>query len=487
LGQVCKQRDCLRARFTIGTSLPRRKQAKDAFKRLNQEWRQYLRLEYRPFFLERYFPDLSIHSALYKELMEEPATGASGDPLNPRLVASASSFSLTAPTLEQDWQSMFSAETAELSTPRAHLQDLPALEIEAETGFEEESSATHSREVEQVLKSAALRLVSIEDPNQVVAVQEKLQVSGGYGDIYRGRYIVKDEAPFEYLRYVVAKKSRPSMRSMTETERRQERTKLRKRMMKEARIAEYLDHPAITHYFGLFAKEDELADELADFFLVSDYVNGGLARDYLVANRTAHVAEKLFHDLMDGLTFMHSEQRIGTFDKKMICHGDLKGNNYLVEIGIDSHDPGKPQITGKIIDFGLSHIISSISSLESGNSQVSDALRWRAPELANVDDDDMATREQLMEKADVWSFALTSLEVVQNLTYPFPSLKNAKAFLRAWALTPEILIELLPKSNPDELLSQAAFEIMMVCWRLDPMERPHMREAQARYHVAHQT
>ena len=64
-------------------------------------------------------------------------------------------------------------------------------------------------------------------------------------------------------------------------------------MMKEARIAEYLDHPAITHYFGLFVKENEVTNELADFFLVSDYVNGGLARDYLVANRTPQVAEEL--------------------------------------------------------------------------------------------------------------------------------------------------------------------------------------------------
>jgi hypothetical protein len=29
---------------------------------------------------------------------------------------------------------------------------------------------------------------------------------------------------------------------------------------------------------------------------------------------------------------MHSEQRLGTFDKKMICHGDLKGVKSFINI-----------------------------------------------------------------------------------------------------------------------------------------------------------
>jgi hypothetical protein len=49
--------------------------------------------------------------------------------------------------------------------------------------------------------------------------------------------------------------------------------------------------------------------------------------------------------------------------------------------------------------------------MESANSQVSDAVRWQAPEMANVAENDIAARAQNMEKADVWSFALTSLEV----------------------------------------------------------------------------
>jgi serine/threonine protein kinase len=64
-------------------------------------------------------------------------------------------------------------------------------------------------------------------------------------------------------------------------------------MVKEARIAEYLDHPSITHYFGLFVKEVDLTNDLSEVYLVSDYVNGGLAKYYLKDNHTSQVAEKL--------------------------------------------------------------------------------------------------------------------------------------------------------------------------------------------------
>lgn len=119
-------------------------------------------------------------------------------------------------------------------------------------------------------------------------------------------------------------------------------------MLKEAKVASELDHPNITHNFGLFAERENLADELADFYLVSEYVNSGDARSFLARPeyRTHEIAEKLvrevthsdrycllmlmmgdvqFCDLMNGLTFMHSEYKDEHSEKVMICHGDLKG------------------------------------------------------------------------------------------------------------------------------------------------------------------
>jgi serine/threonine protein kinase len=161
------------------------------------------------------------------------------------------------------------------------------------------------------------QVVAIEDPEQVVAIEEDKwtpEVSGGFGQLYRGKYFIRDGAPFERMQYVVAKKNKLYSLAMSEDRMRDEvggyrlsseslillwcpvsfqRKKLRRRMKEEAEIAKHLDRPTIAHYFGLFVKEDELTNDLADFFLVSDYVNGGPAKAFLDAHRMPYVAEKL--------------------------------------------------------------------------------------------------------------------------------------------------------------------------------------------------
>jgi hypothetical protein len=56
---------------------------------------------------------------------------------------------------------------------------------------------------------ALFKLVSVEDSTQVVAVQEIMEEAtkiAGYGDIYKGLYIVtEEEVRFEYFGNVVAK------------------------------------------------------------------------------------------------------------------------------------------------------------------------------------------------------------------------------------------------------------------------------------------
>jgi hypothetical protein len=67
----------------------------------------------------------------------------------------------------------------------------------------------------------------------------------------------------------------------------------RKRMKREAEISSHLEHHAVTVYHGLFVEEGQLGDPLADYYLVSGFVNGGLAKAYLAQHRTPEVAEKL--------------------------------------------------------------------------------------------------------------------------------------------------------------------------------------------------
>jgi serine/threonine protein kinase len=88
----------------------------------------------------------------------------------------------------------------------------------------------------------------------------------------------------------------------------------------------------------------------------------------------------------------------------------------LVEIQRGDRDPSKPKVTGKITDFGLSWIIGETSNDE--KVRYSEAMRWQAPELSN-ENLDAENREKIMEKADVWSFAMTSLEVSVSLYHLF--------------------------------------------------------------------
>lgn len=80
-----------------------------------------------------------------------------------------------------------------------------------------------------------------------------------------------------------------------------------------------------------------------------------------------------------------------------------------MEVEGNGENPQKPKITGKITDFGLSSILGT--SLSEKNSQISGAYRWAAPELYLLRHTSKEDREKHLEKADVWSFAMTCLEV----------------------------------------------------------------------------
>jgi hypothetical protein len=85
---------------------------------------------------------------------------------------------------------------------------------------------------------------------------------------------------------------------------------------------------------------------------------------------------------------------------------DRAQNNYLV--GWENL-PGtsKRCLTGKITDFGLSVIISEELQDDDNDHLTTDAKLWSAPELSRED----RVQFHMFDKADVWSFALTALEV----------------------------------------------------------------------------
>jgi serine/threonine protein kinase len=70
-------------------------------------------------------------------------------------------------------------------------------------------------------------------------------------------------------------------------------------MSREVKIADHLRHRSVTTYAGLFVEAD---NPQSDYYIVSYFVNGGHAREYLAKTQTPEVAEKLIRCMYIQLT-----------------------------------------------------------------------------------------------------------------------------------------------------------------------------------------
>lgn len=70
--------------------------------------------------------------------------------------------------------------------------------------------------------AATQKLISVEDDQQVVAIQEKLEVSGSFGDIYKGHYILVDNSDPEYVCEVVAKRNKSPRKKRSKVQEQEE-------------------------------------------------------------------------------------------------------------------------------------------------------------------------------------------------------------------------------------------------------------------------
>lgn len=179
--------------------------------------------------------------------------------------------------------------------------------------------------------------------------------SGGFGTVHRGLW----------RRTEVAIKFLPS-------ETRQ------KVLMNEVNIWSKLSHPNIHRFLGCSLRSDPP-------FLVSELCKRGNALSYLRKYPRANRVQ-LVYQIANGMEYLHS---------KGVLHGDLKASNVLID------ERGGALIT----DFGLSGIYLDIS-VQSHRTMVpvaAGAGHWTAPEALESG--------QLTKKTDVYSWAMTALEI----------------------------------------------------------------------------
>lgn len=142
---------------------------------------------------------------------------------------------------------------------------------------------------------------------------------------------------------------------------------------------------------------------------------------------------------------------------KGVMHRDLKPVNVLAQEHAGSLDV-------KIVDFGISHLeLPSDSSQARGPYMNAGTGFWRAPEILPGCDE---TRGKLDLKAtDVYSFAITSYEILTGIT-PFLDIKRKDYHRVREGLRPKLPADL--NSELKELIEQ--------CWHTNPLKRPAFPE-----------
>ncbi|KEP47119.1 tyrosine kinase catalytic domain protein [Rhizoctonia solani 123E] len=159
--------------------------------------------------------------------------------------------------------------------------------------------------------------------------------------------------------------------------------------------------------------------------------------------------------------------------EQSVVHGDLKGDNIVVESTGD-------KLVAKIADFGSSRF--DCDGCKSLNTQAGTML-WDSPEVA-------AEESGRTAQSDMWAVGCVALEVQLN-TFPYTAggngLKNPKDLRRATARQRR---GDLPAKKADfnfegKAISEAVWEIFHDCWRAPPKERPSAVELAERLEAIH--
>ncbi|XP_020570205.1 tyrosine-protein kinase Blk [Oryzias latipes] len=199
--------------------------------------------------------------------------------------------------------------------------------------------------------------------------------------------------------------------------------------LQEANLMKQLQHDRLVRLHAVVTKEPIL--------IVTEYMVNGSLLDFLKSDEGGKLKMNKLIDMSAQIA-----EGMAYIEKKNYIHRDLRAANILVSETLHC----------KIADFGLARIIETEYTAQEGAKF---PIKWTAPEAINFG--------TFTIKSDVWSFGILLTEIVTYGRIPYPGMTN-----------PEV-VRCLDQSyrmpRPDDCPVEL-YDIMMMCWRQRPEERP---------------
>ncbi|KAF9472094.1 kinase-like protein [Pholiota conissans] len=227
-----------------------------------------------------------------------------------------------------------------------------------------------------------------------------------------------------------------------------------KALRREMRIWGNLEHPNIVLLHGII----DHPEKHGCYAMVCQWMSQRTIIEYLADRPNFNFRSRLniCLDIAHGLSYLHEQK---------VIHGDLSPVNVLMDADV-----------AHLSDFGLSNVIAELQGPSFYISENSGAARWAAPELLRpAYHEGIEINPVLTPACDVYSFASVAFYVITGST-PYSGKRSNNNIIA------EIVLSTgrykAPPKPAESLLTDACWDILMMCWALDPAVRPDIAEVE---------